>query len=67
MSEIFHQFLTGGWKANSAFEYGKFLSVGKRSFLTNQKLAKPISQFMLKNHDAMLRSATFHQSVTGGF
>ena len=40
---------TNWWlKANSAFEYGKFLS-------------------MLKNHDAMLRSATFHQSVTGGF
>jgi len=48
MSEIFHQFLAGGWKANSAFEYGKFLS-------------------MLKNHDAVLRSATCHQSVIGGF
>jgi len=32
------------------FSLRKFLSVGKQSFLTNQKSASQISQFMLKNH-----------------
>jgi len=49
MSETFHQLQIGG-RNKSYCKCGKFLSVGKQGFPTNQKFAKQISQFMLKNN-----------------
>ena len=51
MSKIFHQFLTGGCKANVLAHNGKFLSMLKNH------------QFILPKQDYN----TFRQSVTGGF